>query len=420
MLSRVALISLHANPLELAGQNNAGGLNVYVRALATALSARDLQVDVFTRRVEGETPDVLDLAPGARVIQIDAGPLEALPPDELLPFVPLFTAGVVGVAGVRGQPYDVVHSHYWLSGLTALRLRRRWNVPAAHMFHTLAQIKRRVARIWGPADQRRALLEQQVIDGVDAIVAANVVEATQLRNLYDAAHARIHSIPCGVDLGAFAPGDRAVARARLGLPADAPIVFTAARIEPLKDLSTAVRAISLLPRYGIDGTHLVVAGGPVTGPAGVHEVERLRAAARAGGMAERLHLVGAIPRDLLPLYMDAADVAVVPSLYESFGMVALEALACGVPVVASATGGLQLTVHDGENGYLVPAGHAPAFAERLADLLRNPVLARRMALAARRSAEPYGWTSVADRVACLYDSLAQTHARAAARPTAAG
>ncbi len=163
MLTRVALISLHASPLERAGQSNAGGLNVYVRALSAALARQDLRVDIFTRRTDATTPDVVELGAGVRVIVVDAGPLEPLPPDDLLPFVPLFTAGVIAFAGLRGQPYDVVHSHYWLSGLVALRLRRRWAVPAVHMFHTLAQVKRRghleragpTARATGAAGARR-------------------------------------------------------------------------------------------------------------------------------------------------------------------------------------------------------------------------------------------------------------------------
>lgn len=414
MLSRLAVISLHADPCEGAGQRNAGGLNVYVRALSAALARQDVQVDIFTRRTDAHTPDVVELAPGARVIYVDAGPLQPLPPDDLLPFVPLFTAGVVAFAGVYEQAYDLVHSHYWLSGLTALRLRRRWRVPAVHMCHTLARVKRQVAGIWSPADQRRALLEAEVLEGVDAIVAANALEAAQMRELYGANRARIHAIPCGVDLSLFTPHDRAAARLALGLPVAAPIVFAAARIEPLKDLGTAVRAVGLLPRYGVDGAHLVITGGPVTGASGAREVERLRALARDGELGERLRLAGAVPQPELPLYMAAADAVIVPSLYESFGMVALEALACGRPVVASAAGGLRLTVHDGENGYLAPVGDAMAFAERLARVLSNPVQAQRLSLNARRSAEPYGWTAIADRMLCLYESLVATHARNAA------
>jgi D-inositol-3-phosphate glycosyltransferase len=414
MLSRVAFISLHASPLDQAGQRNAGGLNVYVRALSVALARQDLQVDVFTRRTDADTPAVVELAPDARVIQVDAGPLEPVPPDDLLPFVPLFTAGVVAFAGVHRQAYDVVHSHYWLSGLVALRLRRRWRVPAVHMFHTLAQVKRCVAGIWTDADQRRAVLEQEVLTGVDAIVAATTLEAAQLRRLYDGSSARIYTIPCGVDLAQFAPGDRAAARKALGLPAEVPLVLAAARIEPLKDLGTAVRAVGLLAHYGLPDAHLVIAGGPLTGRAGAQEEARLRSLATQTGLGSRLRLVGAVAQRELPRYMAAADAVIVPSLYESFGMVALEALACGRPVVASAAGGLQLTVHDGENGFLAPAGDAAAFADRLATVLRNPILAQHMSLRARRSAEPYSWMAVAERTQCLYESLVTTYTREAA------
>jgi len=441
MLTRVALISLHASPLDRAGQSNAGGANVYVRELSLALARQDLQVDIFTRRADATTPDVVELGPGVRVVLVDAGPLEPLPPDDLLPFVPLFTAGVIGFAGFglhrrdpgpdggdgpQRRPYDVVHSHYWLSGLAALRLRRRWGVPAVHMFHTLAQVKRRVAGIWSAPDQRRALLEQEVLRGMDAIVAANALEAAQLRELYDAPHARIHAIPCGVDLGLFAPRDRVAARETLDLgppsplsrEAEAPIVLAAARIEPLKNLETAVRATALLAGLGVPDARLVVAGGPVTGPSGAREMEHLRATAAVHSMAGHVRFVGSVTQDQLPLYMAAADAVVVPSLHESFGMVALEALACGRPVVASAAGGLQLTVHDGENGYLAPARDAPAFAARLATILSNPVLSRRMSLAARRSAEPYGWDVIADRVRCLYEAVGYQRSAANYRPSA--
>lgn len=411
MLSRIALISLHASPLDQAGQNNAGGLNVYIRALSAALAGHDLSIDIFTRRTDTASPDVITLSQGVRVIQIDAGPLEPLPPDDLLPFVSLFTAGIIGFAGLQEQTYDLIHSHYWLSGLAALRLRPRWRVPMVHMFHTLAQIKREVAGIWSPADQRRALLEQQVLSGADVIVAANALEAAHLRRLYDARGIQIHAIPCGVDLDLFTPGDRTEARHALGLPLAAPIVLAAARIEPLKDLGTAVRAVGQLESLGVANAHLVITGGPVTGAAGAREMERLCALAREARMEDRLHLVGAVARGELPLYMAAADAVIVPSLYESFGMVALEALACGRPVVASAAGGLRLTVHDGENGYLAPVGDAPAFAARLAALLGNPMLARRLSLAAQRGAEPYGWPVIADRMLCLFESLTRESGR---------
>jgi D-inositol-3-phosphate glycosyltransferase len=405
---------MHASPLDRAGERNAGGLNVYVRALSLALARQDVQIDIFTRRADTETPDGVDLALGVRVIQIDAGPHVALPPDELLPFVSLFTAGIVAHAGVQRRAYDLVHSHYWLSGLAALRLRRRWHVPAVQMFHTLAEVKRRVAGIWSPADQRRAHMEKDVLLGIDTLVVANAVEATQVRQYYVPGYRRLHAIPCGVDLDLFSPRDRDAARLALGLPVSAPIVFAAARIEPLKDLGTAVRAAGLLRDRGVENVHLVIAGGPVTGAAGLDEVERLRALAREHGLAERLHLVGAVAQEQLPLYAAASDVVIVPSLYESFGMVALEALACGRPVVASSVGGLQLTVHDGENGFLAPVGDAGAFADRLATVLRQPLLARRLSAAARRSAEPYGWRAIADRMLCLYDSLLMTQERDAA------
>lgn len=414
MLTRVAVISMHASPLERAGERNAGGLNVYVRGLSMALARQDVHMDIFTRRADTVTPDVVELVPGIRVTQIDAGPHEALPPDDLLPFVSLFTAGIVAHAGVQRRAYDLVHSHYWLSGLAALRLRRRWHVPAVHMFHTLAEVKRRVAGMWSPADQRRAHMEKDVLLGIDALVVANAVEATQVRRYYVPGYRRLHAIPCGVDLDLFSPRDREAARRSLGLPAAEPIVFSAARIEPLKDLGTAVRAAGLLRERGVEDAHLVIAGGPVTGPAGVDEVERLRSLAREYGLGERLHLVGAVAQEQLPRYMAASDVVVVPSLYESFGMVALEALACGRPVVASSVGGLQLTVHDGENGFLAPAGDAVAFADGLATVLRQPRLARRLAVAARRSAEPYGWRAIADRMLCLYDSLVLAQERDAA------
>ena len=268
MLSRVAVISLHASPLERAGQSNAGGLNVYVRALALAQARQDLHVDIFTRRTDAATPDVVELGAGVRVIHVDAGPLEPLAPDDLLPFVPLFTAGVVAFAGVGEQPYDLVHSHYWLSGLVALRLRRRWRVPAVHMFHTLAQVKRRVAGIWSPADERRALLEQEVLCGVDAVVVANALEAAQLRELYDTTHTRLHAIPCGVDLALFAP-----ARPRRGPRGAGSAAGRAARLCRGADRA-AQRSGHGRPRdrppgrTGIPDAHLLIAGGPVTGPGG--------------------------------------------------------------------------------------------------------------------------------------------------------
>jgi D-inositol-3-phosphate glycosyltransferase len=404
---RVALLCFHTSPLGRTGGRDAGGMNVYVRETASRLAALGHEVDVFTRSAE-RGPAVQQLAPGARLIRVAAGPARALDKQRLPELVPQFANGVAAFRLAEGRRYDLLHSHYWLSGTAALLLQRRWQVPHVTMFHTLGEVKNR-ARLGEHEPVRRIEAERRIVDEASRIVCATEHERGLLRSLYGAVEARIVTIPCGVDADLFVPADRESAKRRLGFAGERAVVY-AGRIEPLKGLDIVVGALAQLdePR-----PLLVVVGGDHHAAA---EVRRLQAAAAAAGVLDRVRFVGAVPQAELAVYLAAADVCVVPSFYESFGMVALEAQACGTPVVASRVGGLPGVVRDGETGYLVPWRCPEPFAERLDLLLRNDGLRRSLGRTAREWAERFRWESVAARLVGLYESVLTEQALGGCHP----
>jgi D-inositol-3-phosphate glycosyltransferase len=403
---RIALLSVHTCPLAALGGKETGGMNVYVRELARALGRLGLAVDVFTRSQDPAIPRVVPLGERARVVHVKAGPPCPLPRLEVAAHLGAFAAEVDAFRRSERVEYALLHSHYWLSGLVALDLARRLAVPVVHMFHTLGALKNAVART--PAElepPERLRAERQVARAADRLVAANAVERAHLAWFCTADPARVRVIPCGVDLALFRPGDRARARARLGLGAGRVLLFVG-RLTPIKGLETLLRALAVARADGLGGipVRLIVVGGDREER---WDVERTRLArlARELGVAAWVEFRGPQPQAVLPDYYAAADLCLMPSLYESFGMVALEAMACGVPVIASRVGGLAVTVQDGTTGVLVPEGDVPALARAVADLLGDE--RRRLALA-RQAAEwarGFGWPAVARAVAELYGEL---------------
>ncbi len=407
---RIAVISYHTSPLAPLGQRDAGGLNVYVRELARELAERGHAVDVFTRRTDAALPAVAPIAPGARVVHIDAGPAMPLPKEDWLAHLDAFETGVEAFALREGTAYDVLHSHYWLSGLAAERLKARWAVPHIAMFHTLGELKNR-ARASEHESQPRIEAERAVVRGADRVVVASHDEREQLVRRYGAGPQRIAVVPCGVNLDLFQPVDKAEARRQLSLGDDERIVLFVGRIEPLKGVDILLGAAAQID--GQPDCFVLVAGADSSPRQG--EVERLRGLASELGIAERVNFLGAVDHERLPLFYSAADVCVVPSFYESFGLVALEAMACGTPVVASRVGGLTATVRDGETGYLIPWHCPEPFAERLELLLDNEELRRAFGRAARQEVERFRWANVAEAVLAIYGELIEG---APARPTA--
>lgn len=405
---RVAVLSMHTSPLEQPGSGDAGGLNVYVVELSRRLAALGVPVEVFTRATASGLPPTVDLSPGVLVRHVAAGPFEGLAKDELPGQLCAFLAGVLRVEAAH-EPgfYGLVHSHYWLSGQVGWVAAERWGVPLVHSAHTLATVKNAtLAEGDTPEPRGRLLGEQQVVDAADRLIAATPEEARQLVDGYDADVARIVTVAPGVDLEVFRPGDASAARTHLGVPPDAVVLAFAGRLQRLKAPDVLLRAAAALLRRDPElrsRLAVLVVGGDsgsgLAGPDGRSAAQELRALAASLGIEASVRFLPPQPQPGLAEIFRAADLVAVPSHSESFGLVALEAEACGTPVVATRVGGLTTAVADGVSGLLVD-GHDPeAWASAMAD-----GLARRRALAAgaRRHAEHFSWSATATGVLGAY------------------
>lgn len=395
-MCNVAVISAHTSPLSLPGTRDSGGMNVYIRALSRELGNRANQMDIFTRRTDPSQPEIVPIDEHSRVIHVSAGPADAEKSD-LRHYLPAFLRGVRAFQERNGLSYDLIHSHYWLSGWVGHALQLHWKVPHIVMFHTLGEVKNS-AYVNENEPTYRIDAEREIAQGADRIICASHDEARLVAELCDVSPERIAVVPCGVDLEHFRPLDKPSAKSRLGLGADDPVILFVGRIEPLKGIDILLRATSQL-----DGPfRLLVVGGDQ------RDNERLlylRELVDELGLAGRVTFVPALLHEALADYYNAADVCVVPSYYESFGMVALEAMACGVPVIASAVGGLPETVRDGESGLLVSDNTPEAFAGRLELLLGDPELRWELSMGARSLAAQYSWANVAEQVEAVYHDL---------------
>lgn len=422
---RVAMLSVHTSPLDQPGTGDAGGMNVYLTSLARALADAGATVDIFTRAARPDAPCTVPLGDGVQVRHLPAGPARELPKADLPDHVPDFTARLVGAdaAWTRRAPYDVVHSHYWLSGLVATVASPLWAVPMVHTMHTLAKVKNAaLAPDDAPEPPRRIRGEERVVRRAHALVASTEAEAADLVQRYGAEPAAVHVVEPGVDRAVFHPGgpDPAAAqrkaRAELGLDPDEPIVLFAGRVQPLKAPDVLVRALAaIVSDVGAESLRrlprLVVLGGP-SGDA--RHVADLAGLARSLGVAERVDLRPPVGAAELALWYRAADVVAVPSRSESFGLVAAEAQACGTPVVAADVGGLRSVVRHGVSGLLVPGHETTAWARALGGLLADP--GRRAALGhgGARRAGRRGWDAAAAAMLGVYRRARERAARAAA------
>jgi D-inositol-3-phosphate glycosyltransferase len=375
-------------------------MNVYVRETARELARMGVAVDVFTRSQNASIPRVADLGEGARVIHLPAGPQAPIERHAIHTHLPEFIEGVEAHRWSEGIDYDVIHAHYWLSGVAGLELRERWGVPMVQMFHTLGKLKNSVAQ---GAEELEPVLriveESRIVQTADRIVAANVVERAHLVWYYGAKSDGISVIPCGVDTELFQPMSQATAKDLLELPPE-PALLYVGRLQPIKGLETLLEAMA---RIG-GAARLYIVGGDSDEPSSPHAA-RLRTRVAALGLDRRVRFLGAQPQRRLRYFYAAAEATVMPSYYESFGMVALEAMACGSPVVASRVGGLTTTVKDGITGYLVPEGNAQALSERLELLLHDPETRARLSREATRWAADHRWPCVAEAVCRLYSEL---------------
>jgi D-inositol-3-phosphate glycosyltransferase len=406
------MLSYHTCPLATLGGKDTGGMNVYVRDLTRQLGTQGVKVDVFTRSQDEHVPHVLHhLGYGNRVVHVPAGPEVPLPKSELSVHLPEFVEGIKEFSRTKGTRYDVIHTHYWLSGLAGLELSESWNLPVITMFHTLGMMKNRVAQPHEELEgDYRIKGELKVMAAVDRIIAATPAELAQLQWLYKIDTKKVTVIPPGVDASRFYPIPADEAKAFMGIPPDDRLVLYVGRIEALKGLDVLLEAMGRYCQHSqTDQSHLhliVIGGDPDASSEKMStEMTRLKELREKYGLEDMVTFRGKQDQDTLPYYYSAAEVVVVPSHYESFGMVALEAMACGTPVVASQVGGLAYLVKDGVTGYTVPVGDPHELCEHLRDLIEDRTLRKQMGEQAARFALQYAWEEIAGKIVELYKEV---------------
>jgi D-inositol-3-phosphate glycosyltransferase len=422
-IQRLALISFHTSPLATLGGKDTGGMNVYVRETARELARRNIAVDIFTRSQSDQTLRIDPrIAPNARVIYVPAGPEAPIPKRDLYKHVAAFTDWmchfVNDTPDSQFKRYDLIHSHYWLSGLVAQSLRQCWGTRFVHTFHTLAELKNQIAS--SPAERetpQRLAGEIALSANADLLTASTKVEQQQIIRYYGASASRIRIVPPGVDTARFHPIEQTYAKSVIGIPASHRMVLFAGRVEPLKGIDTLFRAIALLrdrlAQQSRPGSSVftnlcisIIGGDPSKqGQLENGEMARLHHLRTELGLNDLVTFLGARDQDTLQFYYSAADCLVMPSHYESFGMVALEAMACGTPVIVSDVGGLSQLVRHNVTGILVRVKDPPAMADAIQRLLTNDVVRRRMGTRAACYAEDYSWTKIVDKLIRVYEEL---------------
>jgi D-inositol-3-phosphate glycosyltransferase len=415
---RIAMISYHTCPLATLGGKDTGGMNVYVRELTRQLGQMGIHVDVFTRSQDDHVPHVLhELGYGNRVVHVPAGPEHPIPnKQELATYIPEFVDGVNAFAKEKGIQYDIIHSHYWMSGIAAASLSDLWaGTPIVNMFHTLGEMKNRVARSDAEREgEYRINGEKQVIRRANRIIVATLAEMTQLRFLYKADQNKMVVIPPGVDLSHFYPIPADEAKTYVGLRPENRMILFVGRIERLKGVDTLLEAMSCLKLNDASRpVHLAIIGGDPSASREqmTTEMMRLKDLCESLGLDQSVVFLGKRDQDRLPYYYSAADVLVMPSHYESFGMVALEAMACGTPVIASEVGGLAYLVRDGETGFTIPAEEPEMLCEKLSWLLNDVELHAKMSSQAAEYARDYAWDKIANQIVDVYKELAENRAK---------
>jgi len=397
------MLSVHTSPLDQPGTGDAGGLNVYVVEVSKRLAQRGIEVEIFTRMTDGALPIQSEMAPGVHVRNVIAGPFEGLGKEDLPGQLCAFAQGVMRAEAARPEGwYDLVHSHYWLSGQVGWLAADRWQVPLVHSMHTMARVKNSLlAEGDAPEPPGREIGEAQVVEAADRLVANTQGEAGELVDLYGADPGKVRVVPPGVDLELFTPGDGAAARARVRLPRNAHVLLFVGRIQPLKAPDVLLRAAAvLLARRPELRQSLVVAvlGGP--SGSGVGKPRALQELAQQLGIDAQVRFVPPVDRVTLAQWYRAADLVAVPSYSESFGLVAIEAQACGTPVVAAAVGGLPFAV--GDSGLLIDGHESADWSAGLEGLLDDPGRREMLSRKAVEHASQFSWERTTDRLLEVY------------------
>ena len=396
-MERAAFITLHACPLAAPGRGKSGGMNVYVRQLASALGELGMKIDIFTREHADVTNRVETIGSNVRVIHINVGEPDAHL-DDLYDLLPDFLEQLNKFREEEGLEYDVVHSHYWLSSWVGRELSQELAIPHVVTFHTLSLIKMQ-SRAGEEEQSERSVIETKVIATADRIIAFSPHERDAMARLYAADANKITLVPCGVDLEVFRPLNQKAVRSSLGLNGEKILLYVG-RVEPIKGLDLLVETAAQMDSE--DGVRMIVVGADVNGD---REMDRVRQLAREKDLEDKIDFVGQVDHDDLPLYYNAADVCVVPSYYESFGLVALESMACGTPVVATRVGGLSTIIHHGRTGYLKSWRCPEAFANSVEMIISSNGLQQSMGEAARKRAEGMGWDNAAALISVEYSAL---------------
>jgi D-inositol-3-phosphate glycosyltransferase len=398
-VERAAFITLHACPLAAPGQGKSGGMNVYVRQLAAALGETGMKIDIFTREHSDVVNRVETIGPNVRVIHLKAGEPDAHLGD-LYALLPDFLEQLNDFREEEGLEYDVVHSHYWLSSWVGRELSQAIDVPHVVTFHTLSLIKMQ-SRAGEIEQTERPVVEAEVMATADRIIAFSPHERDAMARLYGADTRKVSLVPCGVDLEVFRPLDQKAVRSRLGLNGEKILLYVG-RVEPIKGLDLLVETAAQMDSE--EGVRMMVVGADVNGD---REMDRVKRLAKERDLEDKIDFVGQVDHDDLPLYYNAADVCVVPSYYESFGLVALESMACGTPVVATRVGGLSTIIHHGRTGYLKSWRCPEAFANSVEMIISSDGLQQSMGEAARKRAEGMGWDNVASMMWDEYTVLTE-------------
>jgi len=399
-IRRVAVLSVHTSPLAQPGSGDGGGMNVYVRSLASALARAGIACDVFTRAEHPDLRQVVGVEPGFRVVHVSAGPCEPIPKRDLAELVDPLVDAVIDFSIGEGTSYDALHANYWLSGAVAHRLKHQLDRPMVATFHTLARVKADAGV--GDDPDKRAIIEREVVGCADLMLASTATERCELAGLYDGDPDRIEIVPPGVDHSVFHSERRDAARSALGL-AGRHVMLFAGRIQPLKGAGLAVRCLAELE----DRDALLLVVGGASGAEGTAELAGLHALVDELGLRRQVRFLPAQPHHSLASFYRAADVCLVPSRSESFGLVALEAAACGTPVVAASVGGLRSLVADAETGFLVESRDPQDYAACVATLFADAGLAARFGAEAAARSRRYSWTITAARLRRLYGDLVE-------------